>query len=97
MLTVIMKICTMINPLVIFTYYFWCACLTHNIYVTFYNYTKNLDKRVKFYKYQLIVYLFIFYVFTMFSIKFKEKKLQSKNFSFIENYRVNYVIFFFLL
>ena len=97
MLTVIMKICTMINPLVIFTYYFWCACLTHNIYVTFYNYAKNLDKRVKFYKYQLIVYLFIFYVFTMFSIKFKEKKLQSKNFSFIENYRVNYVIFFYLL
>jgi len=97
MLTVIMKICTMINPLVIFTYYFWCACLTHNIYVTFYNYAKNLDKRVKFYKYQLIVYLFIFYVFTMFSIKFKEKKLQSKYFSFIENYRVNYVIFFYLL
>ena len=97
MLTIIMKICTMINPLVIFTYYFWCACLTHNIYVTFYNYAKNLDKRVKFYKYQLIVYLFIFYVFTMFSIKFKEKKLQSKYFSFIENYRVNYVIFFYLL
>ena len=97
MLTVLMKIATMLNPLVTFTFYFWSSCLTHNIYVTFYNYAKNLDKRVKFYKYQLIVYLFIFYVFTMFSIKFKEKKLKSKYFSFIENYRVNYVIFFYLI
>ena len=96
-LTVLMKISTMINPLMTFTFYFWCACLTHNIYVTFYNYAKNLDKRIKFYKYQLIVYLFIFYVFTMFSIKFKEKQLKSKYFSFIENYRVNYVIFFYLI
>ena len=97
MLTVIMKIATMINPLVIFTFYFWSACLTHNIYVTFYNYAKNLDKRIKFYKYQLIVYLFLFYVFTMFSIKFKEKQLKSKYFSFIENYRVHYIIFFYLI
>ena len=96
-LTVLMKISTMINPLVIFTFYFWSACLTHNIYVTFYNYSKNLDKRVKFYKYQLIVYLFIFYVCTMFSIKFKEKQLKSKYFSFIDNYRVNYVILFYLI
>ena len=96
-LTVLMKISTMINPLVIFTFYFWSACLTHNIYVTFYNYSKNLDKRIKFYKYQLIVYLFIFYVCTMFSIKFKEKDLKSKYFSFIDNYRVNYVILFYLI
>ena len=96
-LTVIMKIVTLVNPLVIFTYYFWSACLTHNIYVTFYNYAKNLDKRVKFYRYQLIIYLFIFYIFTMFSIKFKEKQLKSKNFSFIENYHVNYIIFFYIL
>ena len=46
MLTVIMKIVTMVNPLIVFTYYFCCACLTHNIYVTFYNYAKNLDKMV---------------------------------------------------
>lgn len=97
MLTAITKIVTMVNPLVVFTFYFWSACLTHNIYVTFYGYAKSLDKRVKFYKYQLIVYLFIFYVFTMFSIKFKEKQLKSKYFSFIENYRVNYIILFYLI
>ena len=89
MLTIQMKIATMLNTLVTFTFYFWCACLTHNIYVTFYNYAKSLDKRIKFYKYQLIVYLFIFYICTMFSIRFKEKKLKSLYFSFIENYRVN--------
>ena len=96
-LTIPMKIATMLNPLVIFTFYFWCACLTHNIYVTFYNYAKSLDKRIKLYKYQLLVYLFIFYICTMFCIRFKEKKLKSKYFSFIENYRVNYIIFFYLL
>ena len=96
-LTVITKIVTMINPLIIFTFYFWAACLTHNIYVTFYGHAKNLDKRVKFYKYQLIVYLFIFYIFTMFSIKFKEKQLTSNAFSFIENYRINYIILFYLI
>ena len=97
MLTAIMKLATMVNPLVIFAFYFWCACLTHNIYVTFYNYAKNLDKRVKFYKYQLIVYVFMFYIFTMFCIRFKEKQLQSKYFSFIENYNENYLILFYLI
>ena len=96
-LTTMMKILTMINPLIIFTFYFWCTCITHNIYVTFYNYTNNLEKRIKFYKYQLIVYLFIFYICTLFSIKFKEKQLNSESFSFIENYGINYVILFYLI
>ena len=96
-LTVIMKISTMINPLLIFLFYFWIACLTHNIYVTFYNYTKNLDKRVKLYKYQLCIYVFVLYIYTLFSIKFNEKKLTSEHFSFIDNYRQNYVIMFYLI
>ena len=79
-LTTMMKILTMINPLIIFTFYFWCTCITHNIYVTFYNYTNNLEKRIKFYKYQLIVYLFIFYIVTLFSIKFTQKEITSKDF-----------------
>ena len=60
-LTILMKISTLVNPLLIFLFYFWIACLTHNIYVTFYDYTKKLDKRVKLYKYQLIIYLFLLY------------------------------------
>ena len=96
-LTTIMKISTMINPLLIFLFYFWIACLTHNIYVTFYNYTKNLDKRVKLYKYQLCIYIFILYIYTLFSIKFNERKLNSYSFSFIDNYRENYVIMFYLI
>ena len=91
------KILTMINPLIIFTFYFWCACITHNIYSTFYNYTKKLEKRIKYYKYQLIVYLFIFYICTLFSIRFKEREINSKNFSFIENYGVHYIILFYLI
>ena len=96
-LTTTMKILTMINPLIIFTFYFWCACITHNIYVTFYNYTNILEKRIKFYKYQLIVYLFIFYIVTLFSIQFQEKQLISPNFSFIDNYGVHYIILFYLI
>ena len=96
-LTTMIKILTMINPLIIFTFYFWCACITHNIYSTFYNYTKKLEKRIKYYKYQLIVYLFIFYICTLFSIRFKEREINSKNFSFIENYGVHYIILFYLI
>ena len=96
-LTPMIKLLTMINPLIIFTFYFWCSCITHNIYVTFYNYTNNLEKRIKFYKYQLIVYLFIFYICTLFSIKFKETQIKSPNFSFIENYGVHYIILFYLI
>ena len=96
-LTTMMKILTMINPLIIFTFYFWCTCITHNIYVTFYNYTNNLEKRIKFYKYQLIVYLFIFYIVTLFSIKFTQKEITSKDFSFMDNYGVHYIILFYLI
>ena len=96
-LTTMIKILTMINPLIIFSFYFWCVCITHNIYVTFYNYTNSLEKRIKFYKYQLIVYLFIFYICTLFSIKFKENEIKSKSFSFIENYGEHYVILFYLI
>ena len=96
-LTTMMKILTMVNPLIIFTFYFWCGCITHNIYVTFYNYTNSLEKRIKLYKYQLIVYLFIFYICTLFSIKFKETQIKSQNFSFIDNYGVHYIILFYLI
>ena len=96
-LTPMIKLLTMINPLIIFTFYFWCGCITHNIYVTFYNYTNSLEKRIKFYKYQLIVYLFIFYICTLFSIKFKETQIKSPNFSFIDNYGVHYIILFYLI
>ena len=96
-LTPMIKILTMVNPLIIFTFYFWCGCITHNIYVTFYNFTRNFEKRIKYYKYQLIVYLFVFYICTLFSIKFKENEIKSKSFSFIENYRENYVILFYLI
>ena len=38
----------------------WIVCLTNNIYVTYYNYKNNIDKRIKFYKYHLII-LFLTY------------------------------------
>ena len=44
------KIVTMFNPLIIFCIYYWYAILTHNLYVTYYNYIHNINKRIRFYK-----------------------------------------------
>lgn len=91
-----LKIVTMINPLIIFLFYFWCACLTHNIYASFYNPTIDPNKRIIEYKYKVIIYLFTFFIITMLSIKFTEKKISSKSFSFMKNYRTIYIILFYL-
>ena len=95
-LTMTLKIVTMINPLIIFLFYFWCACLTHNIYASFYNPTIDPNKRIIEYKYKVIIYLFTFFIITMLSIKFTEKKISSKSFSFMKNYRTIYIILFYL-
>ena len=62
-LSVTIKIITMFNPLIILCIYYWSACLTHNLYVTYYNYTHNMDKRIKSYKYLLFIILIIFYIY----------------------------------
>lgn len=94
-LTMTLKIITIINPLIIFLFYFWCACLTHNIYASFYISTIDPNKRIVEYKYKLIIYLFIFFIITMISIKFTDKKISSKSFSFMRNYRTIYIILFY--
>ena len=43
------------------------------------------------------MYLFVFYIVTLFSIKFQEKQLISPEFSFIDNYGVHYIILFYLI
>ena len=94
-LTMTLKIVAMINPLIIFLFYFWCACLTHNIYASFYISTIDPNKRIIEYKYKLIIYFFIFFIITMFGIKFTDKKISSKSFSFMRNYRTIYIILFY--
>ena len=93
--TMTLKIVTMINPLIIFLFYFWCACLTHNIYASFYISTIDPNKKIIEYKYKLIIYLFIFFIITIFGIKFTDKKISSKSFSFMKNYRTIYIILFY--
>ena len=95
-LTMTLKIVTMINPLIIFLFYFWCACLTHNIYASFYNPTIDPNKRIIEYKYKVIIYLFTFFIITMLSIKFTEKKNIFKIIFFHEklsNYIYNIILF----
>jgi len=94
-LTMTLKIITVLNPLIIFLFYFWCACLTHNIYASFYISTIDPNKRIVEYKYKLIIYFFIFFIITILSVKFTDKKISSKSFSFMRNYRTIYIILFY--
>ena len=96
-LTLFMKISGMFNPVIIFLSYFWISCLTHNIYVTYYNYKTNIDKRIKFYKYQSYFYIFIIYLLTNFNLEFTEEKITKKNFSFTNLYSNNFIILFSLI
>ena len=95
-LSVTIKIITMFNPLIILCIYYWSACLTHNLYVTYYNYTHNMDKRIKFYKYLLFIILIIFYLYTLFNIQYNDSQLLSKSFTFISNYNVSFLEIFYI-
>ena len=86
-----------INPVLHFFLYFWNSCLVHNIYVTYYNYKKSLDKRIKFYKYQGIIYSLIVLFITFFNVHFESKNIMSKTFSFTKVYNPNYLTLFYLI
>ena len=86
----------MFNPLIILCIYYWSACLTHNLYVTYYNYTHNIDKRIKFYKYLLFIIVIVFYLYTLFNIHYNDSQLLSKAFSFISNYNNSFLDFFYI-
>ena len=95
--TIFMKISAMFNPVIIFFSYFWISCLTHNIYVTYYNYKKNIDKRIKFYKLQSIIYIIILYILTYYNLDFNETNIMDKKFSFIGFYKSNFLILYLII
>ena len=95
-LSLTIKIIAMFNPLIILCIYYWSACLTHNLYVTYYNYTHNIDKRIKFYKYLLFIIVIVFYLYTLFNIHYNDSQLLSKAFSFISNYNNSFLDFFYI-
>ena len=90
------KIITMFNPLIIFCIYYWAVCLTHNLYVTYYNYIHNINKRIKFYKYLLFLISLIFYIFILLNIHYSEYQVISKNFYLITNYNKSFIDFFYI-
>ena len=95
-LSVTIKLITMLNPLIILCIYYWTACITHNLYVTYYKYSHNIDKRIKFYKYLLFIILIIFYIYTLLNIHYNNSQLLSKSFSFISNYNISFLEFFYI-
>ena len=95
-LSFVVKIVTMFNPLIIFCIYYWTACLTHNLYVTYYNYIHNINKRIKFYKYLLFVSGLIFYIYILLNIQYIDSQLMSKTFSLINNYNESFIDIFYI-
>ena len=95
-LSVTTKIITMFNPLIILCIYYWSACLTHNLYVTYYQLSKNIAKRFNFYKYLLFILVIVFYIYTLLNIEYNDSKISSKQFTFISNYNTSYIDFFYL-
>ena len=96
-LSLTIKIIAMLNPLIIMCIYYWSACLTHNLYVTFYKYNHNMDRRIKLYKYLLFIILIIFYLYTLLNIHYNESHLLSKSFSFMSNYNNSYIEVFYAI
>ena len=86
-----------INPVFHFFLFFWNCCLVHNIYVTYYNYKKSLEKRVKFYKYQGVIYSLIVLFITFFNVQFETKNILSQTFSFSKVYNINYITLYYLI
>ena len=95
-LSITVKIITMFNPLIIFCIYYWTACLTHNLYVTYYNYIHNINKRIKFYKYLLFIIGLIFYIYILLNIHYNAYPILSKNFYLINNYNKSFIDIFYI-
>ena len=91
------KIITMFNPLIIFCIYYWTVCLTHNLYVTYYNYIHNINKRIKFYKYLLFIVALVFYIYILLNISYNNDQTMSKNFFLISNYNKSFIDIFYLV
>ena len=95
-ITISIKIITMFNPLIIFFIYYWSACLAHNLYVTYYNYIHNINRRIKFYKYLLFISGLIFYIYILLNIQYNDSPIMSKNFSLISNYKKSFIDIFYI-
>ena len=95
-LSITVKIITMFNPLIIFCIYYWTVCITHNLYVTYYNYIHNINRRIKFYKYLLFIVALIFYIYILLNISYNNNQIMSKNFSLISNYNKSFIDVFYI-
>ena len=95
-LSVSSKIIAMFNPLIILCIYYWSASLTHHLYATYYKYSHDMVKRFKNYQYLLFVVIIIFYIYTLLNIDYNDSRILSKDFTFISNYKISYINFFYI-
>ena len=95
-LSLTIKIIAMFNPLIILCIYYWAACISHNLYACYYNYSHNIDRRFQLYRYLLFILSLVFYIYTLFNINYNDSLISSKNFTFISNYDIFFIQFFYI-
>ena len=63
----------------------------------YYNSDRNISKRFQKYIYILFIIVIVFYIYTLLNIEYNDSKISSKKFTFISNYTISYIRFFYLL
>lgn len=68
--------------------------MAHNLYLTYYDYSKSYRKRILFYNYSIIFISVIVFIFTIFEVDFN-RSITSNDFSLML-YRPKFIIIFYL-
>jgi hypothetical protein len=89
------------SPTILFLCYFFNACVSHNLYLTYYDYKKGFEKRYLAYKYLAVILAFLVYIFTLFNINLEgyyypfDKTNGNTGFTFLL-YNKNFIALFYI-
>lgn len=62
-----MYLMSLLSPISMFLTYYFNACIAHNLYVTFYTYKSNYEKRIKFYLCFAVIMIMLILTFSVIS------------------------------
>ncbi len=88
------KLTVAFSPVVVFSSYYISACMAHNLYLTYYDYSKSYKKRILFYSYSIIFLSVVVFLFTIFDLDFN-RPTNSSDFSFML-YKPKFIIIFYM-
>jgi hypothetical protein len=88
------KLTVSFSPAIVFASFYTSSCMAHNLYLTYYDYSKSYRKRILFYNYSIIFLSVIVFLFTIFEVDFN-RPISSNDFSLML-YRPKFIIIFYL-